>query len=114
MSLFFESKNKQNKINDQESLNQQRIGMSFNYSSEKKVTFNGEFSLYNNNFVGNSLSPVAFQMLEGLQAGKNSTWRLLIQKNLTKYLDININYQGRKSDTTPTIHTGNVQLRASF
>ena len=114
LSLFFESKNKQNKINDQESLNQQRIGMSFNYSSEKKVTFNGEFSLYNNNFVGNSLSPVAFQMLEGLQAGKNSTWRLLIQKNLTKYLDININYQGRKSDTTPTIHTGNVQLRASF
>ena len=53
-------------------------------------------------------------MLEGLQAGKNSTWRLLLQKNLTQYLDININYQGRKSDTSQTIHTGNVQLRASL
>lgn len=114
MSLFFESKNKQNKINEQESLKQQRIGIAFNYSSEKKVTFNGEFSLYNNNFIGNSVSPVAFQMLEGLQAGKNSTWRLLLQKNLTQYLDININYQGRKSESTQTIHTGSVQLRASF
>ncbi len=114
LSLFFESKNKQNKINEQESLNQQRIGIAFNYSSEKKVTFNGEFSLYNNNFIGNSASPVAFQMLEGLQAGKNSTWRLLLQKNLTQYLDININYQGRKSESTQTIHTGSVQLRASF
>jgi len=114
LSLFFEYKNKQNTINDEERLKQQRIGLAFNYSSDRKITFNGEFSLYNNSFVGNQLSPVAFQMLEGLQAGKNSTWRLLLQKNLTQYLDININYQGRKSDTSATIHTGNIQLRAFF
>ena len=53
-------------------------------------------------------------MLEGLQPGKNQTWRLLIQKNLTKNLDINLNYQGRKSETSQTIHTGSVQLRAYF
>jgi hypothetical protein len=114
LSLFFEYKNKENIINDKESLKQQRIGLSFNYSSDKKITINGEFSLYNNGFIGNPVTPVAFQMLEGLQAGKNSTWRLLLQKNLTQYLDININYQGRKSDTSNTIHTGNVQLRAFF
>jgi hypothetical protein len=114
MSLFFEYKNKQNKINEEERLKQQRIGLSFNYSSDQKITINVEFSMFNNAFVGNQLSPVAFQMLEGLQAGKNSTWRLLLQKNLTQYLDININYQGRKSETSQTIHTGNVQLRASF
>ena len=114
LSLFYEFKNKENLINDKETLKQQRIGLSFNYSGENKITVNGEFSLYNNVFTGNSISPVAFQMLEGLQAGKNSTWRLLLQKNLTQYLDININYQGRKSDTSQTIHTGNVQLRAFF
>lgn len=114
LSLFFEYKNKQNTINDEEQLKQQRIGLAFNYSSDQKITINGEFSLYNNSFIGNQVSPVAFQMLEGLQAGKNSTWRLLLQKNLTQYLDININYQGRKSDTSNTIHTGNVQLRAFF
>ena len=114
LSLFYEFKNKENTINQQETLKQQRVGLSFIYSGEKKITINGEFSLYNNNFKGNSNSPVAFQMLEGLQVGKNSTWRLLLQKNLTQYLDININYQGRKSDTSQTIHTGNVQLRAFF
>ena len=75
---------------------------------------NGEFSLYENKFTGNELSPVAFQMLEGLQPGENLTWRLLVQKNLTDYLDININYQGRKSETSQAIHTGSIQLRAFF
>ena len=53
-------------------------------------------------------------MLEGLQAGQNLTWKLIIQKNLTKYLDLNLNYQGRKSETNSAVHTGNIQLRAYF
>jgi len=53
-------------------------------------------------------------MLEGLQTGQNLTWRLLIQKKLTNFLDINLNYQGRKSETSQAIHTGSVQLRAYF
>jgi hypothetical protein len=75
---------------------------------------NGEFSLYENKFIGDPLTPVSFQMLEGLQTGQNITWRLLVQKNLTDYLDININYQGRKSETSQVIHNGNIQLRAYF
>ena len=82
--------------------------------SLKKFSINGEFSYYKNSFKGNDMSPVAFQMLAGLQPGKNQTWRLLLQKNLTQYLDININYQGRDSESSKTIHTGNVQLRAFF
>jgi hypothetical protein len=75
---------------------------------------NGEFSLFDNNFSGDANSAIAFQMLEGLQPGRNMTWRLLVQKNLTQYLDININYQGRKSETSQAIHNGNIQLRAYF
>nr|WP_294934943.1 hypothetical protein [uncultured Flavobacterium sp.] len=112
--LFYEFQHKENKINAMETLDQQRLGTSFNYSSQKKFTANGEFSFYTNEFSGNQLSAVAYQMLEGLQPGKNLTWRLLLQKNLTQYLDVNINYQGRKSETSKTIHTGNIQLRAYF
>jgi len=97
-----------------ENLQKNRFGTSFSYASQKKFTINGEISLYDNRFEGNSQSPVAFQMLEGLQPGKNTTWRLLVQKSLTQFLDININYQGRKTETSQTIHTGNVQLRAFF
>ena len=112
--LFYEYENKENKIGALETLKQTRLGTSFSYASVKKLTMSGEFSLYQNKFEGNQLSPVAFQMLEGLQPGRNLVWRLLLQKNLTQYLDININYQGRKSETSQTIHTGSVQLRAYF
>ena len=112
--LFYEYQNKINKIGSLETLAQSRFGTSFNYSSEKKLTMNGEFSMYENSFVGNNITPVAYEMLEGLQPGTNITWRLLIQKNLTAYLDINLNYQGRKSESSNTIHTGNVQIRAYF
>ena len=112
--IFYEFENKENLIGDSEKLVQNRFGTSFSYASEKEFTMNGEFSLYQNKFNGDVQSPVAFQMLEGLQPGKNMTWRLLLQKKLTGFLDININYQGRKTDTSQTIHTGNVQLRAYF
>jgi len=112
--LFYEFQDKRNKIGDSEVLEQHRLGTSFTYNSEKKFTMNGEFSLYENNFTGDALSPVAYQMLEGLQAGQNLTWRLLIQKNLTQYLDVNVNYEGRKSEESKTIHTGSIQLRAYF
>jgi hypothetical protein len=112
--LFYEYQNKENQLGNGEQLKQSRFGTSFSYANDKKITMNGEFSMYNNQFEGDALLPVAFQMLEGLQPGKNLTWRLLLQKNLTQFLDININYQGRKTETSQTIHTGNVQLRAYF
>jgi hypothetical protein len=88
--------------------------MSFRYAGKKQLTMNGEFSLFDNQFSGNQLAPAAYQLLEGLLPGKNTTWRLLLQKNITQYLDINLNYQGRKGETSAAIHTGSVQLRAFF
>lgn len=112
--LFYEFQNKENQIGKFETLQQSRFGTSFSYAGEKKITMNGEVSFYQNKFVGNEYSSVGFQMLEGLQTGQNLTWRLLFQKNLTNFLDVNFNYQGRKSETSQTIHTGSVQLRAYF
>lgn len=112
--LFYEFQDKENKMGNFETLQQSRFGTSFSYAGEKKFTMNGEVSFYQNKFIGNEFSSVGFQMLEGLQTGQNLTWRLLLQKNLTSFLDINFNYQGRKSETSQTIHTGSVQLRAYF
>jgi len=114
LGIFYQYKNQENTINALEVLKQNRFGATFTFNSEKGFTANGEFSLVDNQFSGDAASPVGFQMLQGLQVGKNSVWRLLVQKNITQYLDININYQGRKSETSQTIHTGNIQLRAFF
>ncbi|KRD11770.1 hypothetical protein ASE21_08735 [Flavobacterium sp. Root901] len=114
LDFFYEFQNKENQIGNQETLVQNRLGTSFSFAGEKKVTVNGEFSFYENKFTGNEFSSVGFQMLEGLQAGQNLVWKLLLQKNITQFLDVNLNYQGRKSETGNTVHTGNVQLRAYF
>jgi hypothetical protein len=80
----------------------------------EKSQVKAEFNLFNNNFTGNSNSPVAYQMLEGLQPGKNYTWTLLFQRKLFSFLNLNVAYLGRKSETSKTIHTGSVELKAFF
>ena len=52
--------------------------------------------------------------MEGLQAGSNYTWSLSAQRKLTKFLDLNFSYFGRKSKNSNSIHNGNIQLRAIF
>lgn len=114
LDIFYEFQQKENIISKTELLKQHQLGISFQYNSKQKMSVNGELAFYENAFNGNPYSPVAYQMLEGLQVGKNLTWRIMFQKNLTEYLDMSINYQGRSNEETNTIHTGTVQLRAFF
>ncbi len=114
VELLYENLQKNNTIDLRETLKQQRLAVLFNYTGTKSMVFNAEFSYFDNRFTGDANSPVAFQMMEGLQDGKNLVWRTLIQKSLTNYLDLNLNYQGRKSETSQAIHTGSLQLRAFF
>lgn len=113
VQLFYEYSDRKNK-QGLESLSQHRLGTQLLFQTEKSFNINGEFSFYQNKFNGNPYSAVAYQLLEGLQPGKNMTWRLMLQRNITKYLDANISYQGRTSETSKTIHTGSIQLRAFF
>ena len=113
-SFFYELKNKENTVGNFENLNQQKYGAAFNFSSKNKNLLKAEINLFNNNFEGNSNSPVAYQMLEGLQPDKNYTWSLLFHQKINSFLNLNLNYLGRKSETSTTIHTGSIQLKALF
>jgi hypothetical protein len=112
--IFYQFAKKDNLLGGSESLKQQKYGASFMFSKNAKSAINGEFNFFSNTFNGNSNTPVAYQMLEGLQPGKNFTWTLLAQKKLTKFLDLNLSYFGRKTENSKTIHTGSVQLKAYF
>jgi len=112
--VFYQYTSKDNTIGSLESLTQNNYGLSFTYNNAQKIALTGEFNFFENEFEGNTNSPVAYQILEGLQPGKNFTWSLLAQKKLTKYLDLNLNYFGRKSETSKVIHTGTIQLKAYF
>ena len=115
--VFYQYSNKENAIGDLEALQQQRYGVSFSIvpkNNGQQGSISGEFNLFSNDFSGNPNSPVGYQMMQGLQPGRNLTWTLLAQKKLTKYLDLNLNYFGRKTESSRVIHTGTVQLKAYF
>jgi hypothetical protein len=114
LEAFYKFKDKQNEIGAFETLKMHVFGVNFQYANKQKFSVNANVNLYFNSFEGNQNSPVAYQMLEGLQPGTNFTWLLNLQKRLTSFLDLNINYFGRKSESSKTIHTGSIQLRASF
>ncbi|WP_405378204.1 hypothetical protein [Nonlabens sp. Asnod3-A02] len=114
LEVFYEFQNKDNQVNDVAVLNQQNIGLGWAFNKAQKYAVNGEIKYVKNDFEGQAFSPVGFQMLEGLQPGTNFTWNFLFQKNLTKFLDLNLSYNGRSSETAQTVHTGSVQLKAFF
>jgi hypothetical protein len=114
LTAFYQYKNKENILQDFEELNQQKFGLEYLYLSDEKSQITANVNVFLNDFKGDTNSPVAYQMLEGLQAGKNYTWNLLLNRKLNSFLNLNLSYLGRKSENSKTIHTGNVQLRAIF
>lgn len=90
------------------------VGIELRRSKRDKGLLNGELHLVNINYNGESSSTIGFEMLEGLQLGKNITWKLGFQKNMSNNIQISINYNGRKSEENKAIHTGSMQMRAFF
>ena len=113
-TAFYHYKNKANSLENFEALKQQKFGIEYYYISEKQDQITANVNVFLNDFIGDTNTPVAYQMLEGLQAGKNYTWNLLFNKKLNSFLNLNLNYLGRKSENSKIIHTGNIQLRAVF
>ncbi|MCF6213080.1 MAG: hypothetical protein L3J45_03545 [Flavobacteriaceae bacterium] len=103
-----------NKVLQFEALQAHNFGITLLYNNKQNLSVQSGADLFINNFKGNSNSPVAFQMLKGLQPGNNFTWHVIMQKRLSNFLDFNLSYFGRKSENTKIIHTGSVQLRANF
>ena len=90
------------------------IGLEGRLAALDKGNLTATVSYININYNGNNNSPVAFELLEGLQNGNNATWSVFYQRTLANNLQIDISYNGRASETFKTIHSGGVQVRAFF
>jgi hypothetical protein len=114
LTAFYHYKNKENTLSEFQELKQQKFGLEYVYLKDNEQQISGNVNVFLNNFIGDTNTPVAYKMLEGLQAGKNYTWALLFNKKLNSFLSLNLSYLGRKSQDSETIHTGSMQLRALF
>jgi hypothetical protein len=84
------------------------------WNQTNKGSLQGEAKLVRIQFTGNPNSPVGFELLEALRPGVNYTWTFGYQRNLSKNLQMTINYLGRKSENTRFIHSGGMEVRAFF
>jgi len=75
-----------------------------------------KFSLMNLNYEANIANPQAeLAMLNGIQKGLNYIWNLTVGQKITKFLQLNIIYNGRKNQNSDQfIHSGNIEARAIF
>lgn len=65
-------------------------------------------------FNGASNSAVAYAMLDGLQDGRNFLWSLNIDRQLSRSVQLSLNYEGRKTGGNRMVHVGRAQVRAIF
>lgn len=114
LELMYSYKDKRNTLGDLETLKVHTAAANLIFTKRPKYAINAKFNAIFNTFEGNPGSSVGYQLLEGLQPGTNFTWNLQFNKRITSYLDLNIAYLGRKTPLTKAVHTGSVQLRASF
>lgn len=89
-------------------------GIEMRYNQVGKGSLLLNFNYINIEYNGLANTSIAFEMLEALKVGENYTWALSYQRQLGKNLQLNLNYNGRKTPENPTIHTGGVQVRAFF
>ena len=53
-------------------------------------------------------------MLDGLLPGKNYIWTIDLTQRLSSFLELNMQYEGRKSGSSGMVHVGRAQVRALF
>jgi hypothetical protein len=115
IKMFFEQTDKRNtaELGNETNLSK-KYGTEVNVRKVGKGSVTVSASYLENKFVGDVNSAVSYQMLDGLQPGKNGLWEVSYQRTIAKYLQLNLRYNGRVSEENPVIHTGSVQVRAFF
>jgi len=119
----FNIKNSQNKLGNGEkaSQNEWNTELTWNpqarrngqgFQSATSLRARGTFTHIR--YTGSPNTAVAFTMLEGLQDGRNFQWSLTLDRQLSKSIQLNLNYEGRKTGDNRVIHIGRAQVRAVF
>lgn len=74
----------------------------------------GRVSYVQNTFTGNTNSAVAYEMMKGLQPGKNATWEITLRQRVSKLFELELGYHGRYLGTGKVVHSGSMMARALF
>lgn len=90
------------------------VNLETRYNILQRSSVTGKFTFNNIRFTSAANTTVSYIMLDGLLPGKNFLWSLGFNKRLINNLELNFQYDGRKSGVTRTVHLGKAGVTALF
>lgn len=108
---------KNNTLGNQEKATSNAMNTEIKYNILESTSLLGKFTYNNISFTSMEATPnpnstSSYIILDGLQPGKNYLWNLDVSKRLSKNLEMNIQYEGRKPGTSRVVHIGRASVRA--
>ena len=110
LAAGFKLDDKSNKSNENAKIHSIIIDGRYNLVSNAAINLKFNFSKIQ--FNGNANSSVGYIMLDGLKPGNNGLWILDLTKRLSRFIELNIVHEGRKSEGISVVHLGRAQIRA--
>jgi hypothetical protein len=90
------------------------LSLDTKYNVLQNGSISGRFTLSNISYPYAPNTTVSYIMLEGLLPGRNYQWSVDFTKRLFRGIEFNLQYEGRKSGVSQTVHIGRASLRALF
>lgn len=91
-----------------------KLGLEYRFNQQSNRTLNAYLRYTGINHKGSTTSQAAYEMMEGLNPGKNLTLSMQLQQKLSQGLQLLVSYEGRKSEGLKLIHLGKVQANLLF
>jgi len=113
LEISYKYSQKENQLSVEKSKNH-NVGIDFNYGITNKGSLQLKANYLKIDYNANENTSLAYEMLDGLKRGNNSTWNIGYQQKLEGNIELTLFYNGRYSESFKTIHTGSIQLRAYF
>ncbi|MBD78879.1 MAG: hypothetical protein CL840_08160 [Crocinitomicaceae bacterium] len=114
VAVLYQYQEKKNDSEKGELGQMHKLGVETKLNKVGKGSFVAEANVINLSYNEPSNSSLSYEMLDGLLPGINGTWQLSYQRNIGKYLQLDLSYGGRQSEDAKTIHTGSMRVRAYF
>ena len=97
-----------------ESADIKELSLDLRHSKVQKSTLNANLTFTSISFVGEVNTAVGYELLQALQPGNNVLWSANWQLKIAAGLQLQMQYNGRKSPGVGIVHTGRMQVNALF